>query len=172
VRRPQKPFIVEVKRARSGAVAKVLGGVAHEKAAQAPIAPLPEPTPKPVVSPRRILETIEPQPFALTETPSSEPLWPEPPVEIATKEPAPRRSPKRSRVAAADDQDAVTARKSRKSAPPRAEAPDATDAPPVVVRAAASEPPLARVSQAARAEAASRLPRGERWKRRLPKNLW
>jgi hypothetical protein len=92
----------------------------------------------------------------------------EPPVEIPTKEAPAARS--KNRPPAAVKAKAVPVR-SRKVAP-RAEPPVVKELLPVVLRPATPEPIAPRAAHANRVEAASDLPRGQRWKRRLPKSLW
>ncbi len=78
MRRPHKTFTVEVKRARKGAVVKVLGAASHKiEASPTQDAPQQRLTP-PVADappPRRILEAIEP---AVSLDPVSEISQPEP----------------------------------------------------------------------------------------------
>jgi hypothetical protein len=220
VRRPQKPFTVEVKKVRKGGFARFLGaGPQWNESDLVEEAPKEQPAPsraappraEPAPPPRRILEAIEPlsgsSPADEAAAGADNSLEP-----VGETEAKPRRRgrpPKAAPIADGDETAAVVRKvraapapskkpsapapreKSRAPAPskkPRAPTANkksrATEsgqieialpiaAPPVPVSAPASAPePTARVAQSHRAEAANGLPRGERWKRRLPKVLW
>jgi hypothetical protein len=201
VRRPQKPFTVEVKKVRKGGFAKFLGaGPQWNGSDLAEEAPKEQPAPSRVAPPRaepgpprRILEAIEP---ASESTPADEAVAGadnslEPVGEIEAKPRRRGRPPKAATIA--DGAETAVARKVRtvpaprkkSGAPAPSKKPRATASgpqieislpvatPPAPVSAPASTPELtARVAQSHRAEAANGLPRGERWKRRLPKVLW
>jgi hypothetical protein len=214
VRRPQKPFTVEVKKVRKGGFARFLGAGPQwnesdlvEEAPKEQPAPAPSraapPRAEPAPPPRRILEAIEPlsgsSPADEAAVGADNSLEP-----VGETEAKPRRRgrpPKAAPIADGDETAAVVRKVRAAPAPskkPRAPAPSkkpraptankksrATEsglqieialpiaAPPAPVSAPASAPePTARVAQSHRAEAANGLPRGERWKRRLPKVLW
>src|SRR5208337_3816658 len=191
--RPSKPFVVEVKRGRRGAVSafpSVLPKPA-EAASSAPVERSPAPPPEPPKPQRRILDAIEPAPAPLLE-----------PVVAVAVDPLKRRRgrpPKAASVPPARDRE-------RPAVERRAEAPVVAVArreflqipDSLAAQAAPSretkrvirthvQPDEARIphdhlvhdhithghmTHGDRAEAATSLPRGERWKRRLPKVLW
>ena len=101
MRRPHKTFTVEVKRARKGAVVKVLGAASHKiEAGPTQDAPQARLTP-PVADappPRRILESIEP---AVSLDPVSEISQPETVVATLTPRRPRGRPPKSASVASA-----------------------------------------------------------------------
>jgi hypothetical protein len=194
VRRPQKPFTVEVKKVRKGGFARFLGaGPQWSETDLAEDAPKEQPTPQAAppraepappraepAPPRRILEAIEP----VSESAPAPEGSPEPVGEIEAK---PRRRGRPPKVVAiAADEEIAVAPKVRAVRAPRKKShaiesspeielvrPVAAPPAPAPIFAPASSPePSVRVAQANRAEAASSLPRGERWKRRLPKVLW
>jgi hypothetical protein len=186
VRRPQKPFTVEVKKVRKGGFARFLGaGPQWSESDLAEDAPKDQPSPQAAppraepAPPRRILEAIEP----VSESAPAPEGSPEPVGEIETK-PRRRGRPPKVVAIAADEQPAVApkvraARAPRKKSHAIEISPEielvrpVVATPPAPVFAPASTPePSVRVAQANRAEAAGSLPRGERWKRRLPKVLW
>jgi hypothetical protein len=207
--RSQKPFLVEVKRGRRGAVAAPLTvapkppEAALRAAAEASFAPPREPA-KP---PRRILDAIEPEPVVLEEAPVLvDPLKRRRgrPPKIAGAPP----SPKKQRPAVAPRGEASVVAVKRREHPPVASvkperetkialrpqgqgrgksegrvAPsqtiqgDATYASAIAASASQSSASHGHlthghVTHGDRVEAATTLPRGERWKRRLPKVLW
>jgi hypothetical protein len=220
VRRPQKPFTVEVKKVRKGGFARFLGsGPQWNESDLAEEAPKEQPAPsratppraEPAPPPRRILEAIEPLSGSVPDDKAAEASETslEPVGQIEAKPRRRGRPPKAAPIA--DGAETAVARKVRaapaprkkRSAPapskkPSAPAPNkksrapaqnkksrATEsgpqieialpiaAPPAPVSTPALAPaPAARVAQSHRVEAASGLPRGERWKRRLPKVLW
>lgn len=169
MRRPQKPFTVEVKRIRKGAGAKILVDETPKKEAVSrewprPIAaPAPVPAQSQPAPPRRILEAIEPPPVVASATET---------IVADTTVRRGRGRPRKS-VDVVNDGEAVRVI-------PRIE--------PVVVRARPKPRPAAAPVEAPfvfappapvlearprdRANEADNLPRGERWKRRLPKVLW
>jgi hypothetical protein len=189
VRRPQKTFVVEVKRARKGAVAKILGAETHKIEADPspgksnePLAPELEAPPAEAAPPRRILEAITPPPAPEISDPAPELSHPTP---VVTK-PTPRRPrgrPPKSAgatslptIAAASPAVAKAPRpeaKNRPLAAPRKRLAAAEVVPALPARLPTSAPgPTPHVTHGDRVEAATSLPRGERWKRRLPKVLW
>jgi hypothetical protein len=176
VRRPQKPFTVEVKRVRKSANGKStssetlgIGITALEEPvkqfsprAEAPREP--EPAPK-----RRILQAIAPPASPLLS--ASEPEEPKADVFVAeTTVRRPRGRP--AKVANGAALETVTRPKPPKIVAPAAEvvlfaAPRQTAEPRL-----RNNPPEPRLSHNGRDETAAGLRRGERWKRRLPKVLW
>jgi len=180
VRRPHKTFTVEVKRARKGAVVKVLGA-ASPKIEAGPTQDAPQERLTPPVAdvppPRRILEAIEP---AVSLDPVSELSQPEPVVATLTPRRPRGRPPKSASVASvpATKEPRVVAK--ARAAAPTPRKPAATPpaialevAPAFAPRPVSSAPgPTPHVTHGDRIEAANSLPRGERWKRRLPKVLW
>lgn len=178
LRRPLKPFAVEVRRgkknAAQGASAFPLKAPPPAPTVAAPIlaTPVKAEAAKP---PRRILEAIEP-------TPAPEPVLAEPAAEIWAEPSAPdASSPKTSLPKAA----ALKPRRIREAnvvriAAPERRRPVDVFVEPVAERAAEIVVPVfARPSEkkkttfhAARVEESASLKRGERWKRRLPKVLW
>jgi hypothetical protein len=188
VRRPQKPFTVEVKKVRKGGFARFLGaGPQWSESDLAEDAPKEQPAPQAAPPraepppPRRILEAIEP----VSESAPAPEGSPEPGGEIEAK-PRRRGRPPKVVAIAADEEIAVApkvraARAPRKKSHAIESSPEielvrpvvaAPPAPAPIFAPASSPEPSVRVAQANRAEAASSLPRGERWKRRLPKVLW
>jgi hypothetical protein len=196
VRRPQKPFTVEVKKVRKGGFARFLGAgpqwigsdPAEDAPKEQPAPPQAAPPRAEPAPPRRILEAIAP----LSEAPAADEAGsdatpetsPEPAGEIETK---PRRRGRPPKVVTiAEGAESAVAPKvrvvpaPRKKSPTIKSRPEIERVPPVAaapVFAPALAPvfapePTARVAQASRGEAANSLPRGERWKRRLPKVLW
>lgn len=198
VGRPQKPFTVEVKRGRRGASSARLATAPKPlKSLDAKPAALPErkpaPPPPPVSTPpRRILDAIEPViqqvPVEAVETLEAVEV-----LETAAPKRRRGRPPKAGRVP--QDEAPASARASRKTT----RRPEAAAVPVRAMPAPVLEPPPAReANQAAvhangriilanvapgqtthgrvthgdRVEAATSLPRGERWKRRVPKVLW
>jgi hypothetical protein len=192
VRRPQKPFTVEVKKVRKGGFARFLGaGPQWSESDLAEEAPKDQPAPlqsapprAEPAPPRRILEAIAPASDAVAaDEPGSDAARvtsPEPAGETETKPRRRGRPPKIVTVAGGPE--SVAAPKVRAVPAPRKKSPAMKSRPAIelvtpVVAAPAPAPisapePNARVAQSNRAEAASNLPRGERWKRRLPKVLW
>lgn len=180
MRRPHKTFTVEVKRARKGAVVKVLGA-ASPKIEAGPTQDAPQERLTPPVAdvppPRRILEAIEP---AVSLDPVSELSQPEPVVATLTPRRPRGRPPKSASVASvpATKEPRVVAK--ARAAAPTPRKPAATPpaialevAPAFAPRPVSSAPgPTPHVTHGDRIEAANSLPRGERWKRRLPKVLW
>jgi hypothetical protein len=188
VGRPQKPFVVEVKRGRRGAVSGLptamlkLPEPAPEAAAERRPAPPREP-PKPQ---RRILDAIEPAPAPVVLEPGLEP------VEAVASDPLKRRRgrpPKAAGVPAQASKRPAAERREQKPvvAVARREflpVPVAHAAPTgeakIIVRAnghvaghvTQGHMTHGHVTHVERVEAATALPRGERWKRRLPKVLW
>lgn len=175
MRRPQKPFTVEVKRGRKGPAAKFLGAEAPKADAPMPIksaAPNPppaafQPRPEP---PRRILETIAPPPVAALA-----------PDEVVAG--APKVRGRKRTNGKAHGEPVLASREAEKRPRPkpvRLEAPRVAGAserkqasvPRPFIFAAPLAAPVLRAAHDERAEAADALPRGERWKRRLPKVLW
>jgi hypothetical protein len=189
VRRPQKPFTVEVKRARKGAVGKFLGPDLFKLDADPP-----DPAPQrqlrslePAVSPqkappRRILEAIESsEPSAMSEPPA-ETLQRESIVANATGRRPRGRPPKKAVSSSAPATVPVAkpqgaAKKARAASAPRKRSAPVEGAsifipPPPPPPPPASQVPAGRVFHGERSDEASALPRGARWKRRLPKVLW
>jgi hypothetical protein len=194
VRRPQKPFSVEVKRGRNGAASAAPAFfsklVRHAVPAveKRPATPSPEPA-KPQ---RRILEAIEMEPApapAAEEAPVSRaslfaesvrPRRGRPPKAARVEEP----EAERPKLVARNDSATIYTFTRREVV--------AVAEPVVPVAATASKTKRAVVAQSApignsasvelsahghvnhaeRVEEATSLPRGERWKRRLPKVLW
>lgn len=198
MRRPQKPFSVEVKRARKGA------------ASGAPVF-ISKPTPldtlkaeSPIVAPperekprRRILEAIEPDlPLPIDNetgdldgaSPRAESLKPRRgrPRKIAGAPEAPAargkssvrvKSAVRVKSGARSDNSNVFAATRRDAfvsiePTPVYVAPNPQEANRAAPKPARPNNHVGHVNHAGRVEAASDLPRGERWKRRLPKVLW
>ncbi len=228
--RPQKPFTVEVKRGRRGALAtRPVVASKPTKPLGAKLAPLPEPRPAPAAppSPRRILDAIEPAiKTSVVEAAAtvgeaagiedaSAPLKRRrgrPPK--AASVPQAASSPASSRVArggarvrkepmasaavavmpvaaipvatmpVAATPLAATPLAATTAAPPReARAVHANGRIPAVEGSAAqgaktqgaktqARAASGRITHGDRVEAATSLPRGERWKRRVPKVLW
>lgn len=186
MRRPLKPFSVEVKRGRNGSAS---GAPAILSKLERPAAPAVEkrpatPPPEPAKPQRRILEAIviEPDPG---------PAAAEAPVTLASlfAEPAkPRRGrpPKVARVQAPVAERPILVARNESPAITYARREVAAVAEPVARAKRAAGAPSARggnsapaefsahghVDHAERVEEATGLPRGERWKRRLPKVLW
>ena len=181
--RPQKPFVVEVKRGRRGAVSGLptailkLPEATPEAVAERRPAP-PRETPKPQ---RRILDAIEPAPAPAVSESVTEP------VEAVAADPLKRRRGRPPKAAGAPAQATKRPAAARREKAPvvpvarREFLPVADDhvAPPrepkMVVRAnglADGQLNHGHMTHVDRVAAATGLPRGERWKRRLPKVLW
>lgn len=212
MRRPQKPFSVEVKRARKGAVSGTPVFTAKPALLDVPKAESPILAPPEREKPRRrILEAIEPDlPPAVVD----EPHFREAAIAGASPQ-AESSKPRRGRprkIALAPDASPVRANPVRAKSPTRTKSPARVNAstraksgarmessavfaptrresfaiaesafvapaPREANGAIASKPArpnnhVGHVTHAGRVEAASGLPRGERWKRRLPKVLW
>jgi hypothetical protein len=200
VRRPQKPFTVEVKKVRKGGFARILGaGPQWSESDLAEQAPKEQPAPPQAAAPRaepapprRILEAIEPvsESAPANKADAAPEMSPELAGETETKPRRRGRPPKIVIVAkdeppAAPKPRAVPAPRKKspaiiKKSPAIKKRPEIELVPPIAAPAvsalvfapAPAPEPIARVAQANRAKAASSLPRGERWKRRLPKVLW
>jgi hypothetical protein len=171
---------------------------AVKTAAEASFAPPPEP-PKP---PRRILDAIEPEPVVRVapeeQTVAADPLKRRrgrPP-----KVPGTPPSPRKPRPAVAEREEAPVLAAARREFPPvaadrvapprqpkvifrpqspihgqgggRAAQPDLARPPVPVAQATLTFVPHGDQTHDGRVEAATSLPRGERWKRRLPRVLW
>jgi len=167
VRRPQKPFTVEVKRGRTGTNSKSTGAarprigiVIVEEAAsrlshRAEAVQEREPAPK-----RRILEAILPASAPmLMEAESEGPKTDALVAEMTIRKPRGRSAKVAKGVALGD----VPLPRASKIAEPVAD---------VVLFAAQRPAAEPRLSQNSRVGTAAGLRRGERWKRRLPKVLW
>jgi hypothetical protein len=201
VRRPQKPFTVEVKKVRKGGFARILGaGPQWNESDLAEQAPKEQPAPPQAAAPRaalaparRILEAIEPvsESAPANEADAAPEISPglageteikprrrgrPPKIAIVAKDAEPPAAPKPRAVPAPRKKSPAIIKKS----PAIKRRPEVELVPPITAPAVAAlvlapapaPAPIARVAQANRAEAASSLPRGERWKRRLPKVLW
>jgi hypothetical protein len=188
VRRPQKPFSVEVKRGRNGAASAApaffskLVRQTVPAVEKRPATPPPEPA-KPQ---RRILEAIEmePAPAPVAEEASVSPAF----LFAETVKPRRGRPPKAARVEEpAAERPKLVARNDSATIYTFARREVVAVAKPVVTVAAPASktkhPVVAQgapvelsahghVNHAERVEEATSLPRGERWKRRLPKVLW
>ena len=179
--RSQKPFVVEVKRGRKGAASgrsivlpKSLEAAPGARA-EARVRP-PEPPKDAVKPPRRILDAIEPVPAPAQVLESAV-------LELAAVavDPLNRRRgrpAKTARVPAQESERPVVARKEEAPIARRVRREFVFKPENIVVLAA---PPRdvkialrahGHVTHVERAEVADSLPRGERWKRRLPKVLW
>jgi hypothetical protein len=181
VRRSPKSFVVEVKRARKGVSSTVFGVSLHKNqadgvedvastsgvASAVPASPLQSP-PLQASPQRRILEALVPE----SPAPAAEPVARRPRRAAEVAEPPPVRSAKAPAARGKKPPQAVKPPKPRKSL--KSVAMEALPAPVAVVAAPAVVllAPAPRPVLIGRAEEASRLPRGERWKRRLPKALW
>jgi hypothetical protein len=192
VRRPQKPFSVEVKRGRNGAASAAPAFFSKLVRQAVPVVEKRPATPAPELAkpPRRILEAIEMEPApatAVEEAPVSraslfaesiKPRRGRPPKVAPVEEPV----VERPKLVARNDSATIYTFARREtvavSAPvaPVAATPSKTKH--AVVAQAAPTGTLAEpsahghVNHAERVEEATSLPRGERWKRRLPKVLW
>jgi hypothetical protein len=187
VRRPQKPFSVEVKRARKGAasgapvfISKPAPLEAH-KSETPPIAPPEREKPR-----GRILEAIEPDlpPPVVDETSiagaspraeSAKPRRGRPrKVQLAPEAPVARVNyPARAKSGARRDTAAALAHARRETFVIFEPAPVQKSQEGNGIAAKMARPAhVGHVDHASRVLAASDLPRGERWKRRLPKVLW
>jgi len=191
LRRPLKPFSVEVKRGRNGAASAApaflskLERPAVPTVEKRPAAPRPEPA-KPQ---RRILEAIvtEPEPAPVVAEALAAP------VSLFAESVKPRRGrpPKVERVQAAVIERPKLAPRNEAVVYPFARREIVAVAEPVIHVAATSRKVKqavggasaqanassefsthGHVNHAERVEEATGLPRGERWKRRLPKVLW
>ncbi|WP_294537994.1 hypothetical protein [uncultured Rhodoblastus sp.] len=195
--RSQKPFVVEVKRGRRGASAASLTVVPKSPEAAPKTVAEPARPPEPPKPKRRILDAIELEPVVL-EAAEAERVAPDPvkrrrgrPPKLPGAPPSPRKqrpavvrreeapvvAPARREYLsiaadrAAPSRESKTARRlqgqslAKNSAP----APMPFASPPIVAQGQATHGHL---SHGDRVEAATGLPRGERWKRRLPKVLW
>lgn len=177
MRRPQKTFTVEVKRGRKNAPTKILGGETPKIDAAAAREPFkPNPPPAAVVlesqpaPPRRILEAIEPPPPSLFAT-APDAATIDSVVATTTIRRRGRPPKPANSVGEGETSRVEAAVKAKPRSRPLQKVPPVEGA--VVVAAApAKVAQQARVSHGDRAEAAGNLPRGERWKRRLPKVLW
>lgn len=196
MRRPQKPFTVEVKKVRKGGFARLLGvgpqwsdsDRAEDAPKEQPAPPQPAPPRAEPAPPRRILEAIEPaSDRAAADEAGLDAAAPETSPAAGDTETKPRRRGRPPKVVTvAGGAEPAAAPKVRAVPAPRKKSPAnksrleielappiAAPADPAPVFAPALAPePTGRVAQNNRAEAASSLPRGERWKRRLPKVLW
>lgn len=185
--RPQKPFVVEVKRGRRGGVATLPTAMpkpsepAPEAAAERRLAPPREP-PKPH---RRILDAIEPEPAPVSQLASE-------PADTVAADPLKRkrgRPPKAAGVPTQATKRPAVARRAQAPVVPVVRrdfqpVPDVHVAPlpeaKTTVRANGHADGHAdghmmthgHMTHGDRMEAANALPRGERWKRRLPRVLW
>ena len=184
--RSQKPFVVEVKRGRKGAASgrsivlpKSLEAAPGARA-EARVRP-PEPPKDAVKPPRRILDAIEPVPAPAQVLESA--VLESAVLETAAVavDPLKRRRgrpAKTARVPAQESERPVVARKEEAPIARRVRREFVFKPENIVVLAA---PPRdvkialrahGHVTHVERAEVADSLPRGERWKRRLPKVLW
>lgn len=209
MRRPMKPFSVEVKRGRNGAASAAPHFFSKLERQPAPVEKRPAtPAPEPAKPQRRILEAIvaEPAPApAAAEEPavartslfaeSIKPRRGRPPKEARDQTSA----PERPKLVASNKSAAVYTYARREivvvAEPPAAAyvaAPPRKKKPAVVGFAAQNGRAIqngllgaqnkngaaeefsthGHVNHAERVEEATSLPRGERWKRRLPKVLW
>jgi hypothetical protein len=194
--RPSKPFVVEVKRGRRGAVSAFPSAMpkptetAASAVAERSFGPPPEP-PKPQ---RRILDAIEPAPAPLLEPVVAVAVDPlkrrrgRPPKAVSVPALDGERSQERPMVKRRVEAPVVpVARREFVKVPetPAAQAAPSREAKRVIRTHV--QPDEGRVqhdhlvhdhithghmTHGDRAEAAISLPRGERWKRRLPKVLW
>ena len=185
MRRPQKPFSVEVKRGRKGAASGAPTFISKPEPHVVPTAEKRQatPPPEPAKPQRRILEAIEPERAAA-------PAAAEAPVTRASLfaesvKPRRGRPPKvalvpapvaeRPKVAARNEPSAVYSYVRREVFAVVEPVVHAGATPHKAKHAAAlvgQTEHVGHVTHAARVEAATSLPRGERWKRRLPKVLW
>ncbi|MDI9849197.1 hypothetical protein QM467_14155 [Rhodoblastus sp. 17X3] len=188
MRRPQKPFTVEVKKVRKGGFARFLGAgrqwsesdLAEEARKNQPAPPQSVPPRAEPAPPRRILEAIVPaSESGAVDEPGSDASAEASPEVAGETETKPRRRGRPPKVViVAEGAEPAAAPKVRAVPAPRKKSPAIKSRPaielvPPVVAAPVSAPePNARVAQSGRTEAASSLPRGERWKRRLPRVLW
>lgn len=190
MRRPQKPFTVEVKRVRKGAFAKQLGVEtpktevpALKEASKPPLAAAGlQPDSGPT---RRILEAIEPPPASpMDVVANATPRRPRgrPPKTVQNVPPKATKVVAGAKTRAARSEADVNAGPTPRRIVSPAEVSVVYLTPPLAparengastgASLGASTGASAGVSHGGRAEAASNLPRGERWKRRLPKVLW
>ncbi len=181
VGRPQKPFVVEVKRGRRGGVATLPTAMPKpsepaEAAAERRITPPREP-PKPH---RRILDAIEPEPAPVSQLASEpvEPVAADPLKRKRGRPPkaagAPAQATKRPAVARREQAPVVpVARRDFLPVPIVHVAPSPEGKTPVRIDSHANgHMTHGHMTHGDRMEAATALPRGERWKRRLPRVLW
>jgi hypothetical protein len=176
VGRSQKPFTVEVKRGRKGAPSPQPAVAPKPLKTREPAAAVIERQPvAPPSPPRRILDAIEPPPAPVAaaelQSANSNPDKPRrgrPPksaTAVAPRKPGrPRRDPARETRIFVEKAAVIAASAEAPIVAPPALAP--------VHREAKTTSKHGHVSHIARAEAATSLPRGERWKRRVPKVLW
>ncbi len=185
--RPQKPFVVEVKRGRRGGVSALPTTMLKEPAPEAIAERRPAPPREPPKPQRRILDAIEPAPAPQL---VSEPVST---VAVGLVDPPKRRRgrpPKAAAAPAPETKRPVVARRVKAPVVPVARreflpVPDRHTAASVMVAPRVETKKVIRVDGNAnghmthghmthgdRLEAATALPRGERWKRRLPKVLW
>jgi hypothetical protein len=185
VRRPLKPFSVEVKRGRNGAAS---GAPAFLSKLERHAAPAVEkrpatPPPEPAKPQRRILEAIviepDPEPAAAEAPVTLAALFAEPVKPRRGRPPKVARAPKpaeRPILVARNESPAITypRREVAAVAEPAARAKHAPGGQSARGgnRAPAEFSTHGHVDHAERVEEATGLPRGERWKRRLPKVLW
>jgi hypothetical protein len=187
VRRPQKPFSVEVKRGRNGAASAAPAFFSKLVRHAVPVVEKRPATPAPELTkpPRRILEAIEMEPApapAVDEAPvnpaslfaeSVKPRRGRPPKAARKEEP----DAQRPKLVARNDS-ATIYTFTRREVVAVAATPNKTK-PALVAQGApvGNSAPMelsshGHVNHAERVEEATSLPRGERWKRRLPKVLW
>jgi hypothetical protein len=186
VRRPQKPFAVEVKRGRKGAVSGQSASMTKqpETVAVAPAEPRPAKLPpEPPKPQRRILEAIEsaPAPHAVTEPAVASPPVADPLKRRRGRPPKAVRQlePEIERASIARNEASRTVARARREVFRVVESAAVHVAPSpetkkiaVASHAAHGHAAHGHVTHSDRVEAATSLPRGERWKRRLPKVLW
>jgi hypothetical protein len=182
VGRPQKPFTVEVRRGRKGAPSSPVPALApkpskkREPVAKAAVEHEHQPVAAPPPPPRRILAAIEQPPApppVLVEPQIAKPRRGRPPkseIAVAPRKPGrPRRDPPRQIFIEPEAAAAPVG-----PPPVSLAAPRETNIVHLVAQGSADRVPSkhGHISHVDRAEAATCLPRGERWKRRVPKVLW
>jgi hypothetical protein len=179
VRRPHKPFAVEVKRGKKSPSRAAVSPALAFKQAEPSAAVRPPLKARPAASTperakpeRRILEAIvEPPTIDVAEPVVAPPVVAPRKRRVGRPPKAPRLvEPKVDRVSPPRDEEFLVYSHAPREAFFLAESPDLVVTPRRGAKKSPSE--AVHVPHGARGEASAGLPRGERWKRRLPKVLW